>query len=220
MRVIEAHSTTANLGSSTMPQTPRTAWSPMSWSVVGIRHCSTCASLSFASISTPVAAISVLHPPSKSLEAWAADLEAVWHHPDTDVRLRKRIVRTLIHAVIVDVEAEAGEIVLIIHWKGGVHTERRLPRRRRGQSSRQTSKGIIDAVRVLGLVCSDDVIAGVLNRNGLRTGRGNRWTRERVTSLRSWNKSPCYSVQRCDSEGWMNLTEAAHLLGISARTLR
>jgi hypothetical protein len=28
------------------------------------------------------------------------------------------------------------------------------------------------------------MIAGLLNRNDLRTGHGNRWTRERVTSLR------------------------------------
>ena len=27
----------------------------------------------------------------------------------------------------------AGEIVLTVHWAGGVHTERRLPKRRRGQ---------------------------------------------------------------------------------------
>jgi hypothetical protein len=40
----------------------------------------------------------------------------------------------------------AGEVILVIHWKGGVHTELRLPRRRRGQNSAQTSKAIIDTV--------------------------------------------------------------------------
>ena len=38
---------------------------------------------------------------------------------------------------------------------------------------------------MLALIARDDVIAGILNRNGLKTGNGNRWTRERVTSLRS-----------------------------------
>ena len=33
---------------------------------------------------------------------------------------------------------------------------------------------------MLACKCTDDVIAGVLTRNGLRTGNGNRWTRERV----------------------------------------
>jgi hypothetical protein len=51
--------------------------------------------------------------------------------------------------VVVDVDAQASEIVLVIHWKGGVHTELRLPRRRRGQSSTQTPTDILEAVRVL-----------------------------------------------------------------------
>jgi hypothetical protein len=49
----------------------------------------------------------------------------------------------------------------------------RLPRRRRGQRN-NTSPNIIAAVRQLVLIGSDDVIAGMLNRNGLRTGHGNR----------------------------------------------
>jgi hypothetical protein len=40
----------------------------------------------------------------------AADLESVWNDPETDVRLKKRIVRTLIRDLIVDVDAQAGEM--------------------------------------------------------------------------------------------------------------
>jgi DNA invertase Pin-like site-specific DNA recombinase len=123
----------------------------------------------------------------------AAELEAIWNGADTDMRLKKRIVRTLIHEVIADVDAEAGEVILIIHWRGGIHTELRLPRRRRGQSNAHTSKEIVDAVRRLVPICDDMMIAGVLNRNGLHTGRGNRWTRMRVTSLRSKHGIPVHS---------------------------
>ena len=104
--------------------------------------------------------------------------------PETDVRLKKRIVRALIEEVIVDIDRTIGETSLVIHWKGGTHTELRVPIRRRGQNSLHTSKDIVDAVRTLTLVCTDDVVAAYLNRNGLLTGRGNRWTRERVVSLR------------------------------------
>jgi hypothetical protein len=151
--------------------------------------------------------------------ALARDLDAIWWSPDCDVRLKKRIVRTLIEEVIADVDASAAEIILSIHWKGGVHTELRLPRRRRGQMN-HTSKDVVAAVRGLARICSDDVIAGVLNRNDLRTGRGNRWTRERVVTLRNWNGIACYSPQRCREEGWLKLNEAAALLGVSPRTLR
>lgn len=159
-------------------------------------------------------------PTREEFEELAAKLETVWNCADTDVRLKKRIVRTLIHEVVVDVDAEAGELILVLHWKGGVHTELRLPRRRRGQNSKQTSKEIVDAVRTLVRICSDEVIAGALNRNGLLTGRGNRWTKEAVTSLRSHHKIPCYDSDQREAEGWMNLTEAANSLRVSATTLR
>jgi hypothetical protein len=149
----------------------------------------------------------------------AIDLKSVWADPATDARLKKRIVRTLIHEVIADIEPQAGEIVLVLHWTGGVHTELRLPRRRRGQC-RSTEVEIVEAVRVLVRIAGDDLIAGLLNRNRLTTGYGNRWTRERVTALRSHHKFPVYSQQLREREGWMTLTRAAATLGISAKTLR
>ena len=57
------------------------------------------------------------------------DLRTVWEDSKTDMRLKKRIVRTLIEEVIADVDSIAGEVILVIHWKGGVHTEVRLRRR-------------------------------------------------------------------------------------------
>ncbi len=149
----------------------------------------------------------------------AARLEEVWHDGRADSRLKKRIVRTLVQEVVADVDASSSEVVLVIHWKGGVHTELRLPRRRRGQCT-ATSKDVVAAARVLARIATDEVIAGVLNRNGLRTGRGNRWTAARVVSLRNWNDIPVYCAERQRTEGWMNLTEAAAFLGVAAGTLR
>jgi len=34
----------------------------------------------------------------------------------------------------------AGEVILVIHWKGGVHTDLRLPRRRRGVPTKKCVK--------------------------------------------------------------------------------
>ena len=148
----------------------------------------------------------------------AHKLEAIWVDPATNARLKKRIVRTLIEEVLVDVDGSAGELILTLRWKGGVHTELRLPRRRRGQCSTQTSRELIEAVTVLARIASDDLIAGILNRNGHLTGRGNRWTRERVTALRSHHRIPCYKPE--EQQPWMNLTDAAAVLDISSRTLR
>jgi hypothetical protein len=83
----------------------------------------------------------------QEFEDLASNLEAVWRDHGTDVRLKKRIVRTLIEGVVVDVDSAVGEIILLIHWKGGVYTELRLPRRRRGQNNSQTAGTLIDGAR-------------------------------------------------------------------------
>ena len=150
----------------------------------------------------------------------ADQLDRVWNDPSSDTSLKKRIVRTLIQEVVADVESSAGEIILVIHWKGGLHTEVRVPRRRRGFNNGHTDKTVVEAVSQLANICNDDVIAGVLNRNGHKTGRGNRWTKERVTALRSHHRIPCFSMEQKQANGWMNLTEAAAFLQVSPRTVR
>jgi DNA invertase Pin-like site-specific DNA recombinase len=154
-----------------------------------------------------------------ALALLGANLKMVWSAPTTDARLKKRIVRTLIHEVVADIDDDASEIVIVVHWTGGVHSEIRLPKRRRGQRN-STSADIIAAVAQLALIASDDLIAGLLNRNGLKTGHGNRWTRERVTSLRSHHRIPVFKATENGIEPWLNLSDAARLLKVAPKTLR
>jgi hypothetical protein len=95
----------------------------------------------------------------------------------------------------------------------------RLPKRRRGQRN-STSTNILEAVRQLVLNASDDLIAGLLNRNGLKTGNGNRWTRERVTSMRSNYRIPVFKAAADGIEPWLNLGNADKLLRVAPKTLR
>ena len=156
---------------------------------------------------------------SAHVASLAVDLKTVWKDPQADARLKKRIVRTLVHEVIADIDDDASEIVLLIHWVGTVHTELRLPKRRRGQRN-STSADIIAAVQQLALIANDDLIAGILNRNGLLTGHGNRWTRERVTALRSHHRISVFRAAPDGQEPWLNLSKAARHIGVSAKTLR
>ena len=78
----------------------------------------------------------------------------------------------------------------------------------------------LEAVRQLVLIASDDLIAGLLNRNGLKTGNGNRWTRERVTSMRSNYRIPVFKAAADGIEPWLNLGNAAKLLKVAPKTLR
>lgn len=153
-------------------------------------------------------------------QSLAEDLSRVWNAPETDQRLKKRIIRTLIEELVVDIDVDRSEVELVIHWKGGVHSELRVRRRRRGQGAEQTSDDIVEAVRQLALICSDRMIAAYLNRNGVLTARGNRWSRALVTSLRSKRDIPVYSIERQRADGWMNLTDAAAHLGVTSKTVR
>jgi DNA invertase Pin-like site-specific DNA recombinase len=153
------------------------------------------------------------------LQDLAGDLERVWESGHCDERLKKRILRLLIKEILVDLDEQQGEIRLTVHWQGGVHTELVVPRRKRGAATR-TDADTIEAVRALVLISNDEMIAGVLNRNGLRTGRGNRFTRERVVALRNYHEIPVHNADQRKQNGWMTLTEAADYLGISSRTLR
>lgn len=150
----------------------------------------------------------------------AEKLDWVWNDPRTDASLKKRIVRTLVQEVVADVDSAGGEVILVIHWKGGLHTEVRVPRRCRGYNNAHTEKESVEAVSLLANICNDEFIAGVLNRNGHRTGRGNRWTKERVAALRSYHQIPRYNPANNETSSWMNLTEAAAFLSVSAKTLR
>ena len=154
-----------------------------------------------------------------SLGLLASNLRALWSAPTTDARLKKRIVRTVIQEVVADIDDAAAEIVLVVHWIGGVHSEMRLPKRRRGQRN-STSADVIATVRQFILIANDNLIAGILNRNGLQTGNGNRWTRERVTSMRSNYRIPVFKPSEDGVEPWLNLSKAAKLLGIAPKTLR
>ena len=70
-----------------------------------------------------------IRPPRRA----GVQTSTVWSAPTTDSRLKKRIVRIVIHEVVANIDDAASEIILIIHWVGGAHSEMRWAKRRRGQ---------------------------------------------------------------------------------------
>ena len=66
----------------------------------------------------------------------------------------------------------------------------------------------------------DAVIAGVLNRQGRKTARGENFTANRVSSLRTHWKIPCHQVPAAPLEGpFLTVEAAANELGVAASTL-
>ena len=159
-------------------------------------------------------------PTAESFESLGADLARVWNDPATDVRLKKRIVRTLVEEIVVDVDEGSCEIALVIHWKGGVHTEVQVAKRRRGYSSTHTPADVVEAVRALSLIGDDERTAQWLGKAGLLTTKGNTWSRSLVASLRHSRGIPAFSAERCEAEGWLTLNHAAALVGVAEVTLQ
>lgn len=158
-------------------------------------------------------------PDKALLSSLAQDLPAVWSSPTTEPRLKQRIVRILIKEIVVDVDEEKREIVLIIHWAGGKHSELRVPKLAAGWHGRCTSLDAVDVVRQMAGLFPDRQIATTLNRLGLRTGVGNTWTPMRVASLRCYHEWPAYSSTE-QKPDVLTLEQAARVLGICPTTAR
>jgi DNA invertase Pin-like site-specific DNA recombinase len=153
------------------------------------------------------------------LTGLADDLSAAWKAPRTTMRTRQRLVRALITEIVVDVDAEAGEIVLVIHWKGGQHSELRVRKPRTGEHGCHTPEQALAVIRSMAGRWSDEDIAASLNRMGMPTGQGKTWTARRVSSLRQVRGIHGYRSAEENSE-WLTLSEAAAYLGVSHHQIR
>jgi excisionase family DNA binding protein len=157
-------------------------------------------------------------PDRETLLSLAHDLPVVWNSPETEMRLKQRIVRILIREIVADVDEQNQEVVLLIHWAGGRHSELRVKKNKTGKHQRCTMVEAIEVVRQMAGKFSDEQIAATLNRLGLRTGAGNTWNEKRVYSLRHYWELPAHDV--ATTQGSVTLEEAAHRLGVSSTTVR
>jgi DNA invertase Pin-like site-specific DNA recombinase len=158
-------------------------------------------------------------PDKETLLSLAQDLPAAWNSPGTDMRLKQRIVRILIKEIIADVDETSTEIVLLIHWTGGRHSELRVKKNPTGQHSRCTSLESVEIVRRMAGRFPDDQIAATLNRLGLRTGPGNTWNEGRIRSLRSYHHLPTYDPTVSIRQS-LTLEQASEQLQVSHKVVR
>jgi DNA invertase Pin-like site-specific DNA recombinase len=143
----------------------------------------------------------------------ARDLPRVWNAAGTDARAKQRIVRLLIEEVVVDLDDEAHEAVLLIHWVGGRHTEARVARRRAGGYPGDRSPGAVEVVRELGGRWPDRELAVTMNRMRCKTPDGLTWTTVRVAELRDRLGIATFDAA-AERPRTISADAAAHRLGI------
>jgi hypothetical protein len=145
-----------------------------------------------------------------------ADLEIAWSHPAATVATRKRIVRVVLHEIVVRVENDRIEMVL--HWQGGDHTPLQVKKNATGKSRWTVEEDVEVLVRELARMMPDQSIAAVLNRAGKLTGRQNGWTQGKVCRLRKRLGVAVYREGERAERGEVTLSETAAALNISQMT--
>jgi DNA invertase Pin-like site-specific DNA recombinase len=158
-------------------------------------------------------------PVVPDLRAIAEDLEAAWKNTNVTMRCRQQLVRALVNEITVDIDEQSREIVLIIHWKGGQHSELRLRKPRTGEHACSTSDDALAVIRSMTTRWSDQDIAATLNRMGLPTGQNKTWTAHRVSSIRRVRGIHAYKSAEKDGT-WLTLRDAAARRGVTSHRLR
>jgi predicted DNA-binding transcriptional regulator AlpA len=148
------------------------------------------------------------------------DLDAVWSAPTTTDRDRKELLRTLLEEVVMTIDRENFNAHLTLRWRGGLLSELNVALPRSRPATVRTAEDTIELLRRLATHYPDTVIAGILNRQGRTTARGMSFTANRVSSVRTHWKIPCFEAADQISEGdCMTIERAAQTLGLAPSTL-
>jgi hypothetical protein len=139
------------------------------------------------------------------------DLSVVWQHPSAPAALKKRILRTVLHEIMLHTTQEPPAHILHLHWHGGVHTEVQVARNTAGKHGRATDPDVIAVIGELSKICRDLTIAATLNRLGYRTGTGKPWRAHSVACVRYQYRLPNFP----QGKDWLTRSQAAQQLGVS-----
>ena len=154
------------------------------------------------------------------IRALATDLRRAWEAPTTTDRDRKELLQTLLDEVNLAVAPAESKAHLTLRWRGGAISELDLGLRSRRIPPIRTDEDTIELVRRLAVHYPDAVIAGILNRQGRPTATGDRFTANKVGSLRRYWKIPRFDPATVPSEGELvTVQRAAEILGMAASTL-
>jgi DNA invertase Pin-like site-specific DNA recombinase len=159
--------------------------------------------------------VTLSHDGRQRILSLAQDFGAVWHHPNTSDRDRKRMLRLLIEDVTL---TRGTDIRAQVRWRGGATSELRLPIPLSFFEARRTPADL--TAYVAGLVESHDDIqtAEILNREHRTTGAGQAFTAQAVRRVRCLKGIPNYQ-QHLRRKGWLTVAELRQRWGLAAQTI-
>ena len=163
----------------------------------------------------------VLSPEEKDrLRALGSDLQKVWTAPTTTDRDRKELLRALLEEVMVTVDRPQHRAHLTLRWRGGALTELDLCLPRSQPRGIRTDEDTLSLLHRLAALYPDDVIAGILNRQGRKSATGERFTANQVGGLRRYRQIPRFQPPTEPPAGELvPIRKAAQILGIYPSTV-
>jgi len=154
------------------------------------------------------------------IQQYGRQLGHVWSAPTTTDRDRKELLRTLLEEVMLDVKRAEGQAHLTLRWRGGAITTLDVPVPRFRPMGPRTDEDTISLLRRLAALYPDEVIAGILNRQGRKTAMGERFTANQVGSLRRYRNILRFQPSAQPPEGELaTIRKAAPILGVNTSTI-
>ena len=119
--------------------------------------------------------------------------------PPPRTAIAKELLRTLLEEVIFNLKRAEGIAHLTLRWRGGAITVLDVPVPRFKPMGPRTDEDTISLLRRLAALYPDEVIAGILNRQGRKTATGERFTANQVGSLRRYRSEERRVGKECRS---------------------
>jgi len=156
----------------------------------------------------------------KHLQMLGSDIHQVWDAPTTTNRDRKELLRTLLEEVVLNLKRAQGHAHLTLRWRGGAITTLDVAVPKFRPMGPRTDEDTISLLRRLAALYPDEVIAGILNRQGRKTATGERFTANQVGSLRRYRNIPRFQPPAEAPTGELvSIRKAAQLLGMNTSSI-
>ena len=156
----------------------------------------------------------------QAIKNLGSDIRKVWDAPTTTDRDRKELLRALLEEVILNLKRAEGHAHLTLRWRGGAFTTLDVAVPRFQPMGPRTDEDTISLLRRLAVLYPDDVIAGILNRQGRKTATGERFTANQVGSLRRYRGIPRFQPPTTSPDGELvTIRKAAQILGMNTSSI-
>jgi DNA invertase Pin-like site-specific DNA recombinase len=155
-----------------------------------------------------------------AIRSLGSDLKGVWSAPTTSDRDRKELLRALLEEVIIALQRHESRTHLTMRWRGGAIIQLDVAIPRFQPMGPRTDEDTISLLRRLAALYPDEVIAGILNRQGRKTATCERFTANQVGSLRRYRKIPRFQPPAEPPQGESaTIRKAAQILGLNTSTI-